>query len=216
MEIEPGIILVDKPKGITSFDVIRRLRKELSIRKMGHAGTLDPNATGLMIIALEGATKKLAGYIKLPKCYEAEILFGLKTDTGDTDGAAIEDVKIVDIPAPDIEKILADIEKEKILNIKVPAYSAIKQNGKSLYELARKGVAVDAPIKAMEVTSAKFLSVRHENGKTYASVSFNVGSGAYIRSIAEEIGRRLGVPATLSNLRRTSIAEYKVEDARKI
>ena len=216
MEIEPGIILVDKPKGITSFDVIRRLRRELGIRKMGHAGTLDPNATGLMIIALGDATKKLSSYIKLPKSYEAEILFGIKTDTGDTDGAIIERREVAEISEEDLKKVLADFEKEKFLNIKVPAYSAIKQKGKALYELARKGIEVEAPVKPMEIRGAKLLSLRQENGKYFASVLFDVGSGAYVRSIAEELGKRLGAVCTLSNLRRVSISEFTVENARKI
>ena len=215
MEIEPGIILVDKPKGITSFDVIRRLRKELGIRKMGHAGTLDPNATGLMIIALESSTKKLESYLKLPKCYEAEILFGIKTDTGDTDGAIVG-TKDAAVSESAIRNILADFEKERILNIKVPAYSAIKQKGKALYELARKGIEVDAPVRPMEIRGAKLLSFRQENGRFFAFVHFDVGSGAYIRSIAEELGARLGTICTLSNLRRISIAEFTVENARKI
>lgn len=215
MELLPGMILVDKPKGITSFDVIRRLRRELGIRKMGHAGTLDPNATGLMIIALEGATKHLSSYIKLPKRYEAEILFGVRTDTGDIDGSIIEE-KAADISEDMLKAVLAQIEKECILNIKVPVYSAIKQKGKALYELARKGIEIDAPVKAMEVRRAKLLALQNENGKYFASVIFDVGSGAYIRSIAEEVARRLGAVATLSNLRRTSIADFKVEDGRKI
>ncbi len=209
------IILIDKPKGITSFDVIRILRKKLNMHKMGHAGTLDPLATGLMIIALNEGTKKLSEYLKLPKTYDAEILFGIKTDSGDVDGKIIE------------EKIIPPLEKEKIEDalhqmigkrkIQAPMYSALKVAGKPLYAYARAGdTSVVAPEKEMEVRAIEFLGERFEEHHQIISVRMDVSSGTYIRSIAEEIGKVLQVPATIKNLRRIRIGEFTIDQAEKI
>ncbi|MEI6238418.1 MAG: tRNA pseudouridine(55) synthase TruB [bacterium] len=216
-EIEPGIILVDKPSGISSFDVIRILRKtvgkELGIWKMGHAGTLDPRASGLMIIALGSATKKLSEYLKLPKEYKAEILFGVKTDTGDLDGKVIEQMGEGEMPKLSVEDVttaLSELIGEP--ELAVPVYSAIKRAGKPLYEYARAGQTVDKVVKKMGVSCAELVDFVFPKIK----VKFAVASGTYIRSLAEELGRKLKVPATLAGLRRTSIAGWKVENAMKI
>ncbi len=275
-----NILLVDKPKGITSFDCIRILRKKLNIRKMGHAGTLDPMATGLMIIGVGDGTKKLHEFLKLDKAYEAEILLGVKTDTGDITGKILEELPISNSQFSNNDSIskISNEEMEKILQtmigkleLPVPAYSAIKRGGEALYKKARRGEVVDTPIKTMEITSVEFLGLKilplkkggdpkgegfpplpppllpeevpslrggevlkegiegwlkssaSEDGGTsfnkggislpIISARFDVTSGTYIRSLAEEFGRRLGVPATLAGLRRTRIGEYKVEDA---
>jgi tRNA pseudouridine55 synthase len=204
------LILVDKPEGISSFDVIRWLRKELGIKKMGHAGTLDPMATGLLIIGVGPGTKKLHELTGLPKVYEAEILLGMKTDTADVTGTVVETKPVENISATHVRKVLESLIGELLLQ--VPLYSAIKQKGKPLYQYAREGKSVTVPKSLMVVTEAKFLNF--ENG--VIRVSFNVGSGTYIRSLAEEIGLRLGTVATLKSLRRTSIGQFKVEEARSI
>ncbi len=214
MEIEPGIILVDKPEGISSFDVIRRLRRRLGIRKMGHAGTLDPLASGLMIIALEGATKKLSGYLKLPKSYEAEILLGVKTASGDRDGAILEECAVASPDEARVAAVLASLVGT--LSIPVPAYSAIHVGGRRLYEMARAGEEVAPPIREMEVRAASLRGIRQEGEHAALAVTLDVGSGAYVRSIAEEIGRRLGVPASVIALRRITIGDHSVKDARTV
>src|SRR3989338_1548522 len=241
------ILLIDKPAGITSFDCIRILRKKLGIRKMGHAGTLDPMATGLMIIGVGEGTKKLQDFLKLNKTYEAEILLGIKTDTGDITGRVLEESKVngqlADVTK--LSEVLAGMVGK--LELPVPAYSAIKQGGEALYKKARRGETVDAPIKTMEIISVEFLGVgilplkkgvpHSDEGRDLkssasedlstsfykgginlpaVSVRFFVGSGTYIRSLAEEFGRRLGVPATLASLRRTRIGEFKIEDAQAL
>ena len=244
------ILLIDKPKGITSFDCIRILRRKLGIRKMGHAGTLDPMATGLMIIGVGEGAKMLGQYLKLPKTYEAEVLLGVRTDTGDITGRAMEygEWNMEYGGEEKIKKVLQEMVGK--LPLPVPAYSAIKRGGEALYKKARRGEVVDTPIKTMEITATEFLGLgvlpflkggdpKGEGFKSSAedgtrpndgsvgrasftkggislpvvSIRFNVGSGTYIRSLAEEFGRRLGVPATLSGLRRTRIGEFKIEDA---
>ena len=204
-----NILLIDKPKGITSFDCIRKLRTKLGIRKMGHAGTLDPNATGLMIIGLNDGTKKLSEYIGLDKTYEAEIALGISTTTGDPEGETLREIpnSNIKIPKKQIENVIEDFVGEH--NIPVPAYSAIKQKGEPLYKKARRGEKVETPIKKMVVHEAELLSYT----QPLLTVRLHVSSGTYIRSLAEEIGRQLDLPAMLSNLRRTQIGDFKIENA---
>jgi tRNA pseudouridine55 synthase len=180
--------------------------------KRGHAGTLDPMATGLMIIATESDTKKLSQFLKLPKVYEAEILFGTRTDTGDITGKVLEtrEVSPNTLKAEIIESTLKSMIG--VLKIPVPIYSAIKKEGKPLYKYAREGISIDVPLKEMEVKSSRILGVEGNRVR----IRFDVGSGTYIRSLAEELARRLGTVATLSNLRRTSVGEYGVENAEKL
>jgi len=215
------ILLIDKPAGITSFDVIRRLRKKLGMVKMGHAGTLDPMATGLMIVGVGEGTKKLKDYLKLPKVYEAEVMLGIKTDTGDKEGKILERLegeKAKRLQEGEIHKVLESLVGKIVLP--VPKYSAIKVGGKRLYEKARKGEEFEPPKKDMEVLRLTSQGAREEKEGTVLKFEVEVTSGTYIRSLAEEIGRRLGVPATLWNLRRTRIGPptggFRIEDAERL
>jgi len=219
--IQNGIILIDKPKGISSFDVIRRLRSEYKsavamVPKMGHAGTLDPMATGLLIIGVGKETKRLSEMLKLSKVYEAEIRLGIETDSFDMDGEIVKSEPIEDLKnrlnlnTEKVKETLATFVGEQ--DLQVPVYSALKRDGKSLYEYAREGKEIEAPIRRMKIYSADFIDFDGMNIKA----RFKVGSGTYIRSIAQEMGHRLGTVATLSALRRTSIGEYTVEKARTI
>ncbi|HWH16572.1 MAG TPA: tRNA pseudouridine(55) synthase TruB [Candidatus Paceibacterota bacterium] len=205
------ILLVDKPKGITSFDVIRRLRRKLGIRKMGHAGTLDPLASGLMLIGVGKGTKRLASLLKLPKTYEAEIILGERRSTGDLEGEVLETVPVPDLAEAAVQEALSSLVGTQ--ELPVPKYSAIKQDGVPLYKKARRGEDVATPVRAMEVREAELLGMQHERDRLRVTVRFAVGSGTYIRSLAEAFGQKLGYPATLGGLRRTSVGDYHVEDA---
>ena len=209
-------MLVDKPKGITSFTVIRILRRKLGIKKIGHAGTLDPLATGLMILGVGKGTKKLTNLIKLDKDYEAEIVLGEQRTTGDMEGEITESRNISknQFTKSEIEKTLKKMVGD--LDLQVPIYSAIKKDGQALYKKARKGQEVNAPIKTMKVISGELNKVKYKNNRVHLFVKFSVGSGTYIRSLAEEFGRRLGVPATLGNLCRTRVGEFDIKNAYKI
>ena len=223
----PELLLIDKPKGITSFDVIRRVRKQIGIKKIGHAGTLDPLATGLMILGVGPGTKKLTELIKLDKDYSAEILIGESRTTGDLEGAVIESVTNVEI---DPAKILVAVSSlVGTLSLPVSAYSAIKKDGVPMYKRARAAekigeVITDVPVRDMVVTKAIVDNIEvvfadktmQTISRLIVTVSFSVGSGTYIRSLAEELGRRLGYPATLANLRRTRVGEFRIEDAQLI
>jgi len=205
------ILFIDKPKGITSFDVIRRLRKKLGIRKMGHAGTLDPLATGLLVIGVNEGTKKLKDLIGLPKTYETEILIGRRTTTGDMEGEVVEEKKVESLKVDEIAKVLREIVG--VLKLPVPIYSAIKKEGKPLYKYARQGKEVDVPVKEMNIYGVELLDVVCDGGECVLSVRMDVGSGTYVRSVAEEVGKRLGFPATVKELRRTKVGEFDVKNA---
>ncbi len=213
------ILLIDKPKGITSFDVIRRLRRELGVKKMGHAGTLDPLATGLMIVGVGEGTKKLSEYVKLDKEYVAEILIGERRSTGDMEGVVLEEVDVPGLDESDVRETLRGMQG--VLTLPVSAYSAIKKDGVPMYKRARKAekkgeVVEDVPVRDMEVYEAEFQHMECEEHRCVVTARFFVGSGTYIRSLAEELGKRLGYPATLKSLRRTRVGEFAVKDARTL
>jgi tRNA pseudouridine55 synthase len=214
---DKNILLVDKPKGITSFDVIRILRKKLGIRKMGHAGTLDPMASGLMIIGVNEGTKKMSEFLKLPKVYIADILLGKKTDTGDLDGRVIEEADVPHVLEEKIREVIAGMVGKH--SLPVPMYSAIKIGGRPLYKIARKKEKgselteeeknITPPVKEMEVISARLLGI----DDAVLKIEMEVSSGSYVRTLGEELGRRLGYPATLAALRRTKIGGFVIGDA---
>lgn len=232
MKTLPEIILIDKPKGITSFDVIRRLRDRFGKVKMGHAGTLDPLATGLMIIGVGKGTKRLKEYVGLPKTYEAEILLGVGTNTGDMEGEVVERVNISQLRFGGVEdsrfpegRSRKDFQEEIKKTVEsmvgkwilpVPKYSATKQGGEPLYKKVRRGEKVIIPKREMEILESRFLNLESRDEKFFTKAEFIVSSGTYIRSIAEEVGRRLGVPGALAELRRTKVGEFDVCDAMNI
>ncbi len=209
----PEILLVNKPRGISSFGVIRELRKKLGVRKMGHAGTLDPLAEGLLIIGVGTGTKKLADLIGLDKVYEVEIELGERTASGDKEGEVLEerDVVLSDVSEDELRRALGELEGET--ELPVPIYSAVKRGGKPLYKRARSGEQVTAPRRVMKIYKLDLLGMRAENNRVFLSVRMEVGSGVYVRSIAEEVGRKLGLPATVSKLVRTRIGDFLLEDS---
>src|ERR1035437_949283 len=208
--MDKDILLIDKPKGVTSFDVIRILRKKLGIRKMGHSGTLDPLATGLLIVGVGEGTKKLTKFVGLSKTYEAEIVLGQKTDTGDITGKVIEEKNVSVLDVNTITKVLDEMIGTH--NLPVPMYSAIKKDGKPLYDYARKGKVIEVPLKKMEIRSAHLIKL--EDNTLY--VYFDVSSGTYIRTLAELLAEKLGTVGTIKNLKRLSIGQYNVSDAQVI
>jgi len=229
LDFTQSLLLVDKPLGITSFDVIRRLRRfytvmhdEAKAPKMGHAGTLDPLATGLMLIGVGSGTKALANLIKLDKEYIAAVRIGEARTTGDLEGEVCAEKKVMEtFSAEKVSIMLATLVGTTTLP--VSAYSAIKKAGIPMYKRARKAaikgeqVAADElPLRAMTVSAAELLTVTQSNGRAVLTVRFSVASGTYIRSLAEECGKRLGYPACLEALRRTKIGKYNVEDANRL
>lgn len=215
------LLLIDKPSGMTSFGVVARVRRIVGVKKVGHAGTLDPLATGLMLVGVGVGTKALTKLVKLDKEYAAEILIGQRRSTGDMEGVVLEE-RMVTKPFDEetITATLTTLLGE--LTLPVSAYSAIKVGGVPMYKRARaaekKGEVVDpVPARLMRVYAAELLSqetiIYDSKQFQLVRVRFAVGSGTYIRSLAEEFGRRLGYPATLYNLRRTKVGEFNIEDA---
>jgi len=221
------ILLIDKPAGITSFDVIRQLRRRTGIKKMGHAGTLDPLATGLMIIGVGPGTKKLTDLVKLDKEYLADIRVGESRSTGDLEGE-VTTVEPVVAEIFSAEKISATLRSMiGSLTLPVSAYSAIKVDGVPMYKRARAAAKVgevvpfsEVPVRTMMVSAAEYQSHEYvgegDDARLIVFVRFFVGSGTYIRSLTEEFGHRLGYPATLQLLRRTQVGEFRIEDAKQI
>lgn len=206
-----SILLIDKPSGITSFDVIRQLRKKLGIRKMGHAGTLDPLASGLLIIAVEGATKELSKYMGLPKEYEVRIEFGKVSDTYDADGEVQATGRAAaNSSREDFEKILPQFTGD--IHQMPPAFSALKINGRRAYDLARKGLEVKLEPRTVYIESIEIL----EWNWPLVKLRVRCGKGTYIRSLAHDLGQTLGCGGYVKELRRTKIGEFRVEDAEKL
>lgn len=212
-----SIIFIDKPSGITSFDVIRKLRQKLGIRKMGHAGTLDPLATGLLIIGLEKATKELATYMGLPKEYEVLIEFGKISTTYDAQGELTD---VIATPTQDRGKqSLAREDFEKILTHFVgeidqipPPFSAIRVKGKRAYDLARRGEKVELASRKIRIYSIEILDWNWP----LVRLRVKCGKGTYIRSLAHDLGQKIGCGAYVKELRRTAIGGFRVENATKL
>ena len=202
-------LLVDKPKGITSHDVVDKIREIAGEKKVGHAGTLDPNATGLLIVGVgRKATKNLGKIIKHKKTYEAEIFLGEERNTDDVEGFVASKAKGFLAPSEkEVRLILTSfLGKQKQ---KPPAFSAIKIKGKKAYELARKGIKVDLELRDIIIYHLKLVSFKYPILLIEATVS----SGTYIRALARDIGQRLGCGAYLKELRRTKIGNYSLESA---
>ena len=206
-----NILLIDKPKGLSSFDVIRQLRKRLGVRKMGHAGTLDPMATGLLIVGVGPGTKRLAEFLNLPKTYRMAVLLGKRTDTGDIEGRVLEEQPVTDVERSNIERVLGEMVGE--IELPIPMYSAVKHKGRPLYAYARRGISVEPKIRKTLIHRLALHGVSREPEGVRLDVEMEAGKGTYARAVAEEIGRRLGVPATLAGLRRTRIGPYDVSAA---
>lgn len=206
-----GIILIDKPTGMSSFGVVARVRRQLTEKaghrvKVGHTGTLDPFATGLMILVVGKETKNAGNYSKLDKTYEATIRLGQTSSTGDPEG---ETTPVADTQ-PTKQAILDALERFKgQVEQTPPAFSAIKINGQRAYKLARKGEVVEMPTRTVTIHTLELLDYTYPDIK----IRTHVSSGTYIRTLAQDIGAVLGTGAYCTELRRTSISQWSVADA---
>ena len=202
-----GVVLVDKKAGITSHDVVERFRRRAKIKKVGHTGTLDPLATGLLVLCVGKATRLQAYLMGMEKTYEGTIQFGWATDSYDSTGepvgeAAEKSIEGIDL-APHVAKLTGEIEQMP------PAFSAKKIDGVRAYELARKGEEVKLQPKRVTVYEFTILEVA---GST-ARFRVRSSAGTYMRSLAHDLGQAIGVPAHLKELRRTKIGNFDVEQS---
>lgn len=214
MTMMDEIIFINKPAGMTSFGVVARLRRVLSKElgkkmKVGHTGTLDPFATGLMIIVTGKECKNAGFYTKLDKVYEATIRLGQTSSTGDPEGE-LTDISALEPSRETIEKVLNQFVGE--ISQTPPIFSAVKIAGKRAYDLARRGEEVKIPSRQVMIHSLELLDYDYPEVK----IRTHVSSGTYIRSLAVDIGEALGTGAYCSQLRRTQIADWKVEDAKTL
>ncbi|CAN7353819.1 MULTISPECIES: tRNA pseudouridine(55) synthase TruB [Microbacterium] len=212
--VSPGILLVDKPAGLTSHDVVARTRRAFGTRKVGHAGTLDPMATGLLVIGIEGATRLLTYVVGADKTYAATIRLGQTTGTDDADG------EILTTAAPEAwesvsdEAVSAGIARLTGEISQVPsAVSAIKVDGRRAYERVRAGEEVVLAARDVVVSRFDLLGRREGDGYIDLDVVVDCSSGTYIRSLARDLGSALGVGGHLTALRRTRVGPFDVTDA---
>ena len=201
-----GIIVVNKPKGITSFDVIRKLKKILKTKKIGHTGTLDPLATGVMLVCVGRATKLASDLEAKDKVYIADFDIGYATDTYDIEGKKIAE-NTIEVSKENLEQSI----KKFIGNIKQvpPMYSANKIDGNKLYHLARKGIEVERPERNVTIEYINLLDFKDNKAKIETKVS----KGCYIRSLIYDIGQDLGTYATMTALQRKQVGEYSLENS---
>jgi tRNA pseudouridine55 synthase len=201
-----GVLLIDKPSGMTSHDVVDAVRRALGTRKVGHAGTLDPMATGLLVLGVGRATRLLRFLGDLPKTYEGVMRLGVETDTLDAEGEVVRTSE-VDVTRDDVAAAMAELTGES--SQRPPAYSAVKVAGRRLYEAARAGEVIEADPRPIRVDAFELLAIEG------AEAGFRVvcSGGTYVRVLAADVGARLGCGAHLTRLRRTSIGTLRVADA---
>lgn len=201
-----GLLLIDKPQGITSFDIIRKLRRQTGVRKIGHAGTLDPMATGLMLMLFGTACKKATEFVGLEKTYEGEITLGLVSSTGDAEG----ELTGVSTTQPSQDEIEAALYRFTGEITQTPSkYSAIKIGGVEAYKLARQGKSIHMPSRNVFVHKFELIQYSYPHIKFVAEVS----SGTYIRTLAQDVGEALKSGAYLSSLRRTKVGGFDIDQA---
>lgn len=206
-----GVILINKEKGISSFGVVAKIRKILNIKKVGHTGTLDPEATGLLPILVGNGTKISKYLIEHDKTYIARLKFGIKTDTADSEGEIIKKDNFK-LDKKD-EKLYIEIFNSFVGKMSQfpPKYSAIKVNGKKLYEYARENKDVEIKAREVEIYSIKILYINYDENEIDFEVSCS--KGTYIRTLCEDIAKKLKTCGYMKELKRTRIDNFKLEDA---
>ena len=202
-----GVLIINKPKDYTSRDVINKLSKILGTKKIGHTGTLDPLATGVLVIVIGSYTKLVNELTSLDKEYIAEIKLGIKTDTGDITGNILEENYKYNITKENITNIFNNFPKE--YEQTVPKYSAVKINGKKLYEYARENIDIELPKRMVNIYSLELLEFNNDIIKFKTKVS----KGTYIRSLIEDLCYKLNVIGTMNSLVRTKQGRFNIENA---
>lgn len=215
-----GILIIDKPAGITSHDVVYKVRRILKTKRVGHTGTLDPFATGVMVVLVGQATRLARFLDKDEKAYEAVMRFGFETDTGDLDGLRTADRGL---RIEEIDQILQSAEWNQIfvgfrgeINQTPPMYSAKKVDGKKLYELARKGETTERKPVSVTISRLELIESAIRDRRSAIDtlrISVACSAGTYIRTLAEDIGRKVGIGAHLVELRRTASGRFTIDEA---
>ena len=202
-----GAVLIDKPAGPTSHDIVDAVRRRFQLKKVGHCGTLDPNATGLLMLVLGRATKLSDKFIASDKVYEGTVKFGETTDSYDADGELMASLPVPLLTLAELNELAASFQGD--LMQLPPMVSAVKQGGVPLYKLARKGIEVERKPRLIHIYKFQFSTYEEPFGKFEITCT----KGTYVRSLAHELGQKVGCGAHLSALRRLAAGHFKVADA---
>jgi tRNA pseudouridine55 synthase len=205
-----GIIVVNKPQGMTSHDVVMQMRRKFKMQRIGHAGTLDPLATGVLVILFGKATKLFAKFVSFDKAYRATLKLGTTTDSADTEGKVLQELSFDHITVDDLQAVI----KNFLGQIKQvpPMVSAVKHKGKKLYQLARKGISVERKARDVVVYDLHIEDFSPPFVKFYLECS----KGTYVRQIADDIGKELGCGACITQIERIKVGPFQIEDAHQI
>ena len=205
-----GIVIIDKPKGYTSRDIVNIVGKTFKTKKVGHTGTLDPLATGVLVVCINKVTKLVEILTALDKEYIADFTLGINTDTLDSEGTILNE-EDVNIDKETIINVLKDMTGE--YEQEVPIYSAVKVNGKKLYEYARNNEYVELPKHKVNIYNLELLDINYINNKTNIKVKCHVSKGTYIRSLGRDIASKLNTYAIMTDLRRTKQGSFSIDEA---
>jgi tRNA pseudouridine55 synthase len=207
----PGLVVVDKPGAMTSHDVVSRVRRLAGTRKVGHAGTLDPMATGVLVVGVDRATRLLGRLVLTDKAYDATIRLGVSTTSDDADGEVVATASTDEVTDAAIHEALGDLvgEVEQVPS----AVSAIKIGGRRAHDLVRSGVPVELAARPVRIDSLDVAAVRRDDSGVEVDVSVRCSSGTYVRAIARDLGSALGVGGHLTALRRTSVGPFDLAQA---
>ena len=202
-----GIIIVNKPSGMTSHDVVSRARRKLKMRQIGHAGTLDPLATGVLVLLVGKGTKLFNKFEPFDKAYIASLILGTRTTTADIQGEITQQVPYDQVTEQDMLDVFGQFVGE--IEQTPPMVSAVKVNGRRLYELARKGIEVERPARQVRIDVLDLLEFHSPRVRFYLECS----KGTYVRKIAEDVGERLGCGACIAEIQRTKVGPFVIEEA---
>ena len=206
-----GFLVVNKDLGYTSRDIVNIVSKKLNTKKVGHTGTLDPMASGVLVLCIGNGLKLCELLTNHDKEYIASVTLGIETDTLDMDGTIIS-TEVVDTDEDTIRNVVKSFCGSYLQE--VPKYSAVKVNGKKLYEYARNNIDVELPSKVVTISSIEIIDdIEYIDGKINFKIKTTVSKGTYIRSLVRDIGRKLNVPAVMSGLVRTRVGEFKIENS---
>ncbi len=202
-----GIVIINKPEGVTSHDIVAKVRKRFNMKRVGHAGTLDPLATGILIILLGKATKLFNKFVGFDKAYRSTFILGTTTDSADTEGKVIKKLEYDKILQNQVEEVFSKF----VGNIKQlpPMFSAVKFKGKKLYQLARKGIEVEREPRDIRINSLRLELFQPPEVKFYLECS----KGTYVRQLADDIGKELGCGACISQIERTKVGPINIDDS---
>lgn len=202
-----GILVVNKPEGLTSHDVVKEVRRKFRMQQVGHAGTLDPLATGVLVLLLGKATKLFNQFVGMDKAYRATLILGTATDSADIQGKVLEKRPYEQITRARLEEVFEKFAGETAQV--PPMVSAVKVNGRKLYQLARKGIAIERQARPIKIHALKMTEFEPPRVKFYLECS----KGTYVRQLAEDIGKALGCGACITQIERTKVGSFTIDDA---